>query len=208
MMDDTLFIFTSDNGSHGRAGNGSLEIFSYGSVRTMHDHRMNGDWRGLKGSMYEGGHRVPFIASWPGHIKSGSVCDQLISLEDLMATIAAVIGVPLPRGSAEDSYNILPYLEGTHRGPPIREYAVISTFNGDPVLRKGKWVLSFALGPGTQFTKNWKPIPGGPRGQLYDLDADPAEARNVWLHYPDVVAELTAFYQAHVARGSSFGVDR
>jgi arylsulfatase A-like enzyme len=208
MLENTLIIFTSDNGSHGRAGNDTLEKFPYGSVQTMYGHNMNGNWRGLKGSMYEGGHRVPFIASWPGHIEYGSVSNQLISLDDLMATFAAIIGVELPKGSAEDSYNILPYLDGTHRGPPIREYAVISTFNGDPVLRKGKWVLSFTLGPGTQFTSSWKPIPGGPQGQLYNLEDDPGETTNVWLQYPEVVDELTKFYQAHVARGSSFGIDR
>jgi arylsulfatase A len=76
------------------------------------------------------------------------------------------------------------------------------------VLLKGKWVLSFNLGTGTQFTGNWKPIPGGPQGQLYNLETDPGETTNVWLQYPDVVAELTKFYKAHVARGSSFGIDR
>ncbi|MEZ5571583.1 MAG: arylsulfatase [Halioglobus sp.] len=208
ILDDTLIIFTSDNGSDGRAGNESLKKFPFGSVQTLYGHKMNGNWRGVKGSMYEGGHRVPFIASWPGHIEAGAVSDELILLEDLMATFAAIIGVDLPPHSAEDSYNILPYLEGTHWGSPIRKYAVISTFNGDPIVRKGKWVLSFGLGPGSQFTRNWEPKPGGPKGQLYDLEADPGESKNLWLQYPDVVAEMTALYNAHVARGSSFGIAR
>lgn len=208
LRDDTLIIFTSDNGSHGLAGVGSIMEVPPGSVRARYNHNMNGDWRGLKGSLWEGGHRVPFIASWPGHIAPGSVDNNLIVLEDLMATFAAILGVELPSGSAEDSYNILPYLASTHTGPPIREYAVLSTFNGEPVLRKGKWVIAFFLGSGEQFRKNLEPEPGGPKGQLYDLQNDPGQTTNLWLKHPEVVAELTALHAAHVARDSSFGIDR
>jgi arylsulfatase A len=206
LREDTLIIFTSDNGSHGRAGNGIA--FPPGSVRTLYGHKPNGDWRGYKGSIWEGGHRVPFIGSWPGHIQPNTVSDELIVLEDLMDTIAAILEVELPAHTAEDSYNILPYLDGTHTGPPIRDYAVLSSFNGDPIMRKGKWVLSFGLGPGSPGTENPEPKPDGPKGQLYNLEADPGETVNVWLNNPDVVAELTALHEAHVARGSSFGIER
>ena len=208
LLEDTLIIFTSDNGSHGVAGNGSLAEFPEGSVRTRYGHKMSGNWRGHKGTIWEGGHRVPFIASWPGHIQPNTVSDELIVLEDLMATTAAILEVELPAHTAEDSYNIWPYLDGTHTGPPIREYAVLSSFNGDPIVRKGKWVLSFGLGPGSQFTKNSAPEPDGPKGQLYNLEADPGETQNVWLNHPNVVAELTALHEAHVARGSSLGIGR
>jgi arylsulfatase A len=208
LRENTLIILTSDNGGHGKAGLGSVEETPFGSVYTRYGHKMNGNWRGLKGSFWEGGHRVPFIASWPGHIAPASVDNNLIVLEDLMATFAAILGVELPAGSAEDSYNILPYLDGTHTGPPIREYTVLNTFYGDPVLRKGKWVLSFHRGSGEQFTKNLQPGPGEAKGELYDLEADPGQTTNLWLKYPKIVAELTAFYDDHVARGSSFGVDR
>jgi len=208
LLEDTLIIVTSDNGSAGLAGNGDLKEFPFGSVLTLYGHKMNGDWRGIKGTLWEGGHRVPFIASWPGHIQRNTVAHELIVLDDLMATFAGILGVELPSRSAEDSYNILPYFEGTHTGLPIRKYAVLNTFNGDPILRKGKWVLSFHLGSGGQFTTNEQPVPGGPQGQLYDLEADPGQTRNVWLKYPVVVASLTSFYKAHVARSSSFGIGR
>lgn len=204
LREDTLIIFTSDNGSHGRAGTG----FPLGSVYERYGHKMNGNWRGIKGTLWEGGHRVPFIASWPGQIEPNSVANELIVLEDLMATLAAILQVELPPNSAEDSYNFLPYLDGTHNGPPIREYAVLNTFNGDPILRKGKWVLAFHLGSGGQSTENFQPKPGGPKGQLYDLEADPGQTTNLWLKRPEIVAELTAFYNAHVERGSSFGINR
>ncbi len=208
LLENTLIIVTSDNGSGGRADNRSFDVTEFGSVTRLYGHKMNGNWRGIKGTLWEGGHRVPFIASWPGHIKFGTVSNELIVLDDLMATIAAIVGVELPDGSAEDSYNILPYLEGTHKGPPIRKYAVISTFNGDPVLRKGKWVLGFTLGTGGQFTTAPEPQPGGPKGQLYDLESDPGQVNNVWLQQPGVVADLTAFYNGHVERGASYGIDR
>jgi arylsulfatase A len=208
LLEDSLIIFTSDNGSHGLGGNGTVAQFPEGSVHTLYGHKVNGDWRGYKGSVWEGGHRVPFIASWPGHIQPNTVSGELLVLEDLMATVAAVLGVELPAYTAEDSYNILPYLDGTHTGPPIRDYAVLSSFNGDPIMRKGKWVLTFGLGPGSPGTVNPAPEPDGPQGQLYDLEADPGETQNVWLNHPDVVAELTTLYEAHVARGSSFGIDR
>jgi arylsulfatase A-like enzyme len=207
LREDTLIFFTSDNGSHGRAGNNRAE-FPVGSVRTLYGHKPNGDWRGYKGSVWEGGHRVPFIGSWPNYIPPNTVSDELIVLEDLMATIAAILEMELPAHTAEDSYNILPYLDGTHSGPPIRDYAVLSSFYGAPIVRKGKWKLTFILGSGSQDTVNPEPEPGGPTGQLYNLEVDPGETENVWLNNPVVVAELTALYEAHVARGSSFGIER
>jgi len=208
LLEDTLIILSSDNGSAGQAGNGTVEEFPFGSVRTLYGHKMNGDWRGIKGTLWEGGHRVPFIASWPGRIQPNSVNNQLLVLEDLMATFAAILGVTLPAGSAEDSYNLLPYLDGTHTGPPIRRYAVFNTFNGDQVLRKDQWVLAFHLGSGGQFTTNPQPVKRGPKGQLYNLNTDPGQNTNLWLKRRKVVAELTAFHKEHIARGSSLGINR
>ncbi len=214
IRDDTLIIFTSDNGGHGWTGTfvGTSEEdfmkYGPGSVTRRYGHRMSGPWRGKKGTCWEGGHRVPFIASWPGRIEPGSVCGELITLEDFMATCAAIVGKELPANSAEDSYNILPYLKGTHRGGPIRKYAVLSAFQGDHLLRKDNWVLTFHLGPGDQWNKNPVPEPGGPKGQLYNLKTDPRQEENLWLERPDKVAELTAFYKKNMKRGRSFGINR
>jgi arylsulfatase A len=145
--DNTLVIFSSDNGSHGMAGNEAKKS-PPGSVYQRFGHKMNGDLRGLKGQLYEGGHRVPFIVRWPGVVEPRTVSTRLFMLEDLMATIASIVNVDLPPGSAEDSYNLLSYLDGSHAGPPIRQYAVFTTFDGDPVVRQGDWVLSFQTGTG------------------------------------------------------------
>ncbi|MCK4958704.1 MAG: arylsulfatase, partial [Planctomycetes bacterium] len=203
LAENTLLIFSSDNGSHGRAseeqGNGP------GSVIKKFGHKANGNWRGLKGDGFEGGHRVPFIARWPSRIEADSVCDKLITLEDFMATCAAILDEDLPENTAEDSYNILGYLENTHTGKPIRDYAVLSTFYGKPIIRRGKWVLMPFLEAGGPYgqPKEAEPVPGGPLGQLYDLKADPRQKNNLWLSHPEVVLELMTLYDKHMALGHS-----
>ncbi|MDX1735487.1 MAG: sulfatase-like hydrolase/transferase, partial [Halioglobus sp.] len=206
LEDNTLFIFTSDNGSHGMAGNDQSR-FPFGSVRELYGHAMNGDWRGIKGEMFEGGHRVPLIVRWPGVVEPGTVSDRLVVLEDIMATVAAIIGAELPPGSAEDSFNLLPYLDGSHVGASIREYAVLVTFGGHPVVRRGPWVLSFHTGTGREPRGDAEPLQAG-RGRLHNLRKDPAQRVNFWLAYPEIVRELTDLYEAHMERGSSVGIDR
>src|SRR4029078_5753209 len=100
---NTLVIFTSDNG-------GGVED-GYESVINP-DHRCNGALRGFKGTQFEGGHRVPFIARWPGHIAGGTENGELLALTDMCATFAALIGVTLPAEAALDSMNVLPALLG------------------------------------------------------------------------------------------------
>src|SRR6185369_3324838 len=103
LTDKTLFIFTSDNGGVNDDG---YEDFD------KSEHQMNGALRGKKGTLFEGGHRVPFVARWPGKIKPGSTCDELISLLDMMPSFAALTGVALPPDAARDAVNVLPALLG------------------------------------------------------------------------------------------------
>lgn len=143
---NTLVIFTSDNGSHGRTQDApDGKLYPPGSIEKRYQHHVSGPWRGYKGSIYEGGHRVPFIARWPNRIAPGAVSRHLITLEDVMATAAEIVGVELPTGSAEDSYNLMPYLEQRHNGAPLRTYALFNTRDGSPVLRKDEWVYAFHL---------------------------------------------------------------
>ncbi len=96
--DNTLVIFSSDNGP---------EYLAYNRIRNF-NHRSAGPLRGVKRDLWEGGHRVPLIVRWPGHVKPETVNDSLVSQVDMMATLAAVVGATLPAGSAPDSYNLLP----------------------------------------------------------------------------------------------------
>lgn len=200
--ENTLLIFTSDNGSPERDGS-KRSTGPVGSVRKL-GHFPNRPWRGRKGDAWEGGHRVPFLARWPGRFPAGAVSDEPICHVDLMATLGTLLGEKLPPDAGEDSYNILPALEGKKSDQPIREAVVHHALNGTFCVRQGKWKLILGLGSGG-FTKpgRVKPQAGGPKGQLYDLQADPGEKNNLWQERPDVVERLTALLETYKREGRS-----
>jgi arylsulfatase A-like enzyme len=172
LTDNTLVIVTSDNG--GIMEDGYLD----GSIANANGHLCNGALRGYKGSLWEGGHREPFIARWPGKIKPGTTSDELIGLVDMLATFAAVAGTELPADAGPDSFNILPaLLSETHK--PIRDCLVLQNFNGrNQALRQGPWKFIPAEGPQAR----------GP--MLFDLKTDLGETTNVAKEKPEVVAKL------------------
>lgn len=166
LADNTLIMVSSDNGAAGRA---------YAPLR------------GAKSSIYEGGHRVPFVARWPGRIKPGAVCDDAICLTDLMATCAQVVGAKLPDDAAEDSVSILPHLLGTANGP-AREATIYQAPNRDLAIRRGPWKLII--------------LESGKR-ELYNLKTDLSETTNVAEANPDVVQRLTTLLRQYIAQGRS-----
>jgi len=191
MTENTLVVFSSDNGP---------EVPT--SISMRHDHNHNGarPWRGVKRDQWEGGHRVPFIARWPGRIKPGSTSGQTICLTDLMATAAAINGAKLPNNVAEDSYNILPALLGENK--PIREYTLHQTMSLALAIRKGNWkYLDHKGSGGNNYGREgrWgmkqyalpEKAPKAP-GQLYDLAKDPGETTNLYFEKPEMVEELKA----------------
>ncbi len=193
LRNNTLVILTSDNGAHWPA-----------SQIERHGHRANGACRGQKADIWEGGHRVPFIARWPGHVQPESRCDETICQTDLIATCAGVAGVRLPGDAGEDSYDIMPYMLGRKPARPIREATVHHSLNGMFAIRQGKWKLILGRGSGG-FTKpkKVKPSEGEPTGQLYDLVEDLGETRNVWQDQPDVVRRLTTLLERYQRTGRS-----
>jgi arylsulfatase A-like enzyme len=193
LTDRTLVIVTSDNGAHWLAS----DIKQFG-------HRANGALRGQKADLWEGGHRVPFIARWPGRIKPGTTSDETICLTDLLRTVAAIADVSLPANAGEDSCNLLPALLGTAASQPIREATVHQSGDGTLAIRQGPWKLCTALGShGFTEPRSLKPKPGEPEGQLYNLADDPAEQTNLWSERPEVVARLTALLEQYQAAGRS-----
>lgn len=122
IADRTLVMFSSDNGP---------ETTSVVPMRADYAHDGAGPWRGMKRDNWEGGHRVPLIVRWPGHVKSGTISGQLASLTDVMATLAAITGAELPRDAAGDSFNLRPALEGK-ASAPIRPYLLTQAFGGGP----------------------------------------------------------------------------
>jgi arylsulfatase A-like enzyme len=188
LADNTLVIFTADNGCSPQAGTAALEAKG---------HFASAQLRGYKADIWEGGHRVPFFARWPGRVPAGRTSDQLICHTDLLATMADLLGDRLPDDAGEDSVSLLPALLG--------EAVVHHSINGAFAIRPGAWKLAFAPGSG-----GWgKPgdaearRAGLPAVQLYDLARDLGETRNLEAEQPAVVASLTALLEGYVTRGRS-----
>jgi arylsulfatase A len=154
----------------------------------------------VKRDSWEGGHRVPFIVRWPARIKAGVTSDQLLCLTDVMATVAAITGAELPRESAEDSFNMLPVLDGKATAP-VRPHMIVQGFAGARTLsvRKGNWKYLAHTGSGgnkynTPELKKFdlpEAEPDAP-GQLYDLSKDPGETTNLYSKHPELVEEMKA----------------
>jgi arylsulfatase A len=195
LAENTLVIFTSDNGCSPQADFKALE---------EQGHDPSHIYRGHKADIYEGGHRVPFLVRWPAKVKPGTISDQTICLTDLLRTAADIVGVKVPDNAAEDSVSILPALLGRAKGP-LREATVHHSINGSFSIRQGKWKLEFCPGSG-----GWSaPRPGQqdtsklPLIQLYDLSTDPGEEHNVQDKHPGVVSRLTKLMEKYAADGRS-----
>ncbi len=198
LADNTLVIFTSDNGAHWLPED--IEKFK---------HLANDGLRGMKSDIWDGGHRVPFIVRWPGKVKPGSVSKELICLTDMLATTAALVGVDLPAGAGEDSFNFLPVLLGTQGDKPVREAIVHHSGDGTFGIRQGPWKLALALGShGFSKPQNIVPKEGDPKGQLYNLDTDPREKNNLWLAKPEIVERLTALLGKYQKEGRSRSINK
>jgi arylsulfatase A-like enzyme len=200
---NTLVMFSSDNGP---------EVRTTTLMRTLYGHDGARPWRGMKRDGWEGGHRVPFIARWPGRIAPGRVSAQTMTLTDVMATVASVVGVALPDDAAEDSYDMLPVLLGTQpEAKLVRPYTLTQSFRGQLQIRRGPWKYLDHKGSGGNdyaTTADLQPYQLPERvldapGQLYNLDDDPGETRNLYNDRPDIVKELQALLAETKASGRS-----
>ena len=138
-------------------------------------------------SICQGGHRVPFLARWPGRIKPGLTCDDVICLNDLMATAAEITGTKLPADAAEDSVSILPDLLGIAK-TPVRESTVHQSVAGDLAIRQGPWKLIFKR--------------NGVR-ELYNLGDDVSETKDVLASHADIAERLAKLMQSSITNGRS-----
>ncbi|NQT40544.1 MAG: sulfatase-like hydrolase/transferase [Planctomycetes bacterium] len=188
MADDTLVIFSSDNGP----------VWYDADVRRL-GHDSCGVLRGMKADAWEAGHRMPFIVRWPGKVKAGSVSDQMICFTDVLATFADVVGRKLPDEAGPDeagpdSFSFLPALLGEQpEAKPIRTYLPIASGRGMMTIRRGPWKLITGLGSGGfSQPRSVKPQPGEPPMQLYDLSKDLSETTNLYTQHPEIVKELLA----------------
>ena len=212
VTDNTLVIFTSDNG-------GMLHVTGQNAWKA--GHRMNGDLLGFKFGAWEGGHRVPMIVRWPGRVPANSTSNHLISHIDLAATLASIVERPLNDGEAQDSIDQLANLTESPVSP-IRETLIITPNSPRHLsVRHGKWVYIPAQDSGgfqgkqvgdhllagaaaLPFTgkSNSDVIHGqirsdAPPGQLYDLEADPSQTANIYRQHPDVVRQLQTILDSY-----------
>jgi len=195
MAENTLFIVTSDNGCSPMANYEHL---------AEQGHDPSYLFRGHKADIFEGGHRIPYIARWPVRVAPGSKYEHTICLTDLMATVAAVLGVDLADDVGEDSVSTLPALLGTATGP-LREATVHHSINGTFAIRQDKWKLELCPGSGGwSDPRPQKAVDDGlPMIQLYDLSQDVGERQNVQARHPDVVHRMISLLESYVERGRS-----
>lgn len=166
LAENTLIIVTSDNGA---------------------EHRVYEPLRESKRSIYEGGHRVPFIVRWPGKVKPGSVNDHTVCLNDLLATAAEITGTKVPAGAGEDSVSLVPELLGTAKDG-VREATIHQSAAGDLALRQGPWKLIFHKDG---------------RRELFNLQIDLSEKTNVSAANEEIVRSMTALMQRYITDGRS-----
>lgn len=198
---NTLVVVTSDNGP---------EVGTAIQMRLQFQHDGARPWRGLKRDQWEGGHRVPFIARWPGRVPAGSVSEETICQTDLVHTCAAIIGAELPNASAEDSFDVTPALFGQQYARPLRPFTVHQTMRLGLAIRQGKWKYldhkgsagnNYQSGNLRQFAIDDRS--GDLPAQLFDLKADPGETQNLFAERPKIVAKLKKLLDETIASGRS-----
>lgn len=198
--DNTLVLFNTDNGP---------ETVHAVWMREDHQHDPSGGFRGVKRDGWEGGHRVPFMARWPGRIPAGQVTAQLANTTDLFATLASVVGVDLPDDVAVDSFDLLPVMIGQQADEePVRPHLLTQSFRSEFQLRQGDWkFLDHKGSGGNGYDKGiMKPyalaeIAPEASGQLYNLATDPGETTNLFFAEAEKRKELQALLAALTVKG-------
>jgi arylsulfatase A-like enzyme len=203
VADNTLFVFTSDNGSYmyrfdDPTKKDHVQDETIQGYRAEH-HRANGPFRGTKADIYEAGHHVPLFVRWPGTVAAGSSCNHAVCLTDLFATCAEVAGADLADNVAEDSFSLLPFLGGLDgkRGAAVIHHSINGTF----AIRDGSWKLIASSGSGGRERPRGKPFDGS--FQLYNLSDDAAEENNRAEELPAKAKELAVELRRLIKSGRS-----
>ena len=193
IAEDTILIFTSDNGCSTITDIPALQA---------QGHYPSAQYRGAKADIWEGGHRVPFIVRWPGHVPAGSTCEQTVCLVDMLATFAQLTGQTYGDDAGEDSISDLPLWLGGDVA--VREYTVHHSLFGCFSIRKGPWKLEMCAGSGSfNYPVEGKDTADMPPVQLYNLTEDEEEMVNVCDQHPDIVDELRTVLTQYIVTGRS-----
>lgn len=197
LEEETLIIFTSDNG--GSPASGIEEMKAKG-------HSSNGFSRGTKSELFDGGHRIPFIAKWAGTIDKNIEVDALISTSDLYATLADIVDAKMSNDEAEDSFSLTPFFNGKGENYQ-RESMIYHSDYGSFAIKKGKWKLILTADSGgwgyPNKTNDAALLKDAPLVQLYDMDKDASEQNNIMHDHPKVVESLFQEFFTLVEKESS-----
>lgn len=192
---NTIVIFTADNGA---------EKHAYERLQKF-DQWSSGELRGLKRDLYEGGHRVPFIVSWPNKIKAGSRSTEVVSQVDFAATFAEITNYQLNDQKAIDSYNLLPVLTGQDYSKPLRVATVQNTNKAKYAIRQGDWVfINSHTGASQSEPKGYlnhfglKTYPKGTPGLLFNLKNDPRQSKNIYQEHPAQVSAMQTLLKRYL----------
>ena len=183
---DTIVVFTSDNGTTHLKAEVDYDFFE--SVKPL---------RGLKGSLYEGGIRVPLIVRWPERIAAGSTSDVVTGFEDWMPTLLELIGAKTPMPAGTDGVSIAPTLVGNPQIERPFLYREFTGYGGQQAVWMGKWK---GIRQNMLRKKNADPL----KIELYDLEADVSESKDVAQANPDVVAKVQTLMQAQHTPSEAF----
>ena len=192
LVENTILIFTSDNGSSSRVAL-SNRLKEQGHLISAH-------YRGSKADIWDGGHRMPLAIRWPGKINAGSTLADLVCLNDIFATIADLLEQQPPANSCEDSVSFLPQLLGQtnlHK----RKDLIHHSGSGHFAIRRDNWKLILARGSGGWSSPTEQEARQLPIAQLYDLDADPSETNNCYAQKPKIAKRLLERLRSEIGRG-------
>jgi arylsulfatase A-like enzyme len=193
LADNTLVIFTSDNGGVVNPGNENASAAIKAGLA------INGPLRGGKHSEWEGGFREPFIVRWPGTVPAGTASDQVICLTDVLATLASILHVPLPKGNAEDSFDVLRAFTEEKPGAPVRDHVILQSATATYTIRMGDWKLvERADAPSFDSVRNKRKAEQAAKKQrmapkkneLFNLRNDPSEAANVVAAHSKIATKM------------------
>ncbi|WP_066219900.1 sulfatase family protein [Formosa haliotis] len=194
LEENTLVIFSSDNGAESN--------YEYQKKTYQHYSCMN--FKGGKRDIYEGGHRVPFLMRWPETIKAGSVVNTPVCQTDYLATIADIVGAKLPDTAAEDSFSLYHYLKNPSTDIDAERPVIHHAFTGHFAIREGKWKLNMLRGSGGSLKPILiEPKPGEALYELYDMENDPGETKNLYFQHPEIVNRLKSKITTIIETGRS-----
>lgn len=200
LIDNTLILCSSDNGT-------SAPTSKMNQLNQL-GHFPSGDLRGSKADIWDGGHRVPFLVSWPGVVAPGSRTDGLVCLTDVTRTVADILMTQLPDNASEDSVSFLPLLKGQKQHD--RHDVIHHSISGYFAIRQDNWKLSLCPASGgwtgdRPSRKSWAKYAkqGLPMVQLIDMERDLGEQQNLASSNPEKVAELKTLLEKQIKNGRS-----